>query len=209
MGYPYLAKVYSGLTGSLVVASAGGSTTIAPRTRESWASFWARVVTDCYVEQGLSLVVEMIAEGQGRVTGSVTFSMTFAAGTLASAVDFTAGPYSGATSYNSDANTPDYVTVAGSGLRLNGAPLVVGAGRAASDGTAASSVVLGPTLTLEIWALVALAWTLETSLLGVYDIALDTRIFARVRIDGWNRVAVGKLRTSRVTLETQAQAVSE
>lgn len=209
MGYPYLAKVYSGLTGSLVVASAGGSTTIAPRTRESWASFWARVVTDCYVEQGLSLVVEMIAEDQARVTGSVTFSMTFAAGALSGALDFDSGPYSGATSYTSDANTPDYVTTVDQ-LSVDGADIAKGAGRSASDSTVGfGGADIGATVPILLSCSAARAWALDVAVQGVYDVAYDARVFVRARIDSWSRRPVGKLRSSRVTLETQAQAVSE
>lgn len=207
VGYPYLAQVYSGWTGSLVVTYGSSSSTIAPRVRESWASFWGRVVTDCYVELGLTLTVEMIANDQARITGSGTFSMTFS-GTLGGITDFGSGPYSGANSYTSDANTPDNVfTVDQVAI---GPDLVLRPGRVAADGAlAAVGLDAGAPLQILVVASPAFAWGFPTAVSGVYDVAYDARLFARVRIDGWVNRPVGRRRDVLVTLEAQAQAVSE
>lgn len=207
MGYPYLAKVYAGWAGSLVVTSGSLSTTVAPRYRESWASFWARVVTDCYIEQGLTLTVEMIAEDTARVTGSTTFDMTFSGG-LGAATDFDSGPYSGATSYQSDANWPDEVLTVEQ--LVCGADISVAAGRLASDGAiGAAGPAIGEPVDLRVVCSPAFGWGFETWVSAVYDVAYDSRVFVRARIDGWSRRPVGKLRSMRVTLDAQAQAVSE
>lgn len=204
-----LSPVLTSWSGSLVVTSGGLSTTVAPRVRESVASLWARAIHDAYVELGLTLTLTLSGT-QFTVSGSAAFDLVFS-GQTAVYLDF-GGTYSGATSYASDDyQLLDYgFQIPGDGMRLDGADLGGAPGRVASDGSGAvPGVELGQALPLQVATDHVLAWSWETGVVGVYDVWHGGRTFGRVRIDGWRRIPVGRLRSGLIVLEAQAQAVSE
>lgn len=204
-----LAKVSTGWAGSIAVTFGGVTTTVTPRTRESCISIAARLAADTYVDSGLSLVFAALASDQWQATGSAAFSMALAGG-INTSLDFDSGPYSGASSYISDANgitglyTPLY------GLRLDGTEVATDSGHAVSSGVSGDAgLVVGARTSLHIWTDYADAWDREVLLLGVYDVFHDGRVFGRVRIDGWRRTAMGKRRDVGIELVADAQVVSE
>lgn len=209
MGRAALSPVLSGWTGALVVTSGGASSTIAPRTRESVVSLWARAIHDAATELGLTLTLTLTGS-QFTVAGSATFDLTFT-GQTAVYLDF-GGTYTSATSYTSDDyGLLDYgFSIPGYGLRLDTADLTQGVGRASADGSgAAGPIDTGARVPLRVWADYASAWTWEGAVVGVYDVWMDGRVFGRVRIDGWRRLPVGRLRGSLIVLEADATAVAE
>lgn len=210
-GLVALAKVVTGWTGSVAVTAGGRTVTVTPRTRESVASLFARLIADCLAElSGFELRVSLINEDQLQLSSAdgTVFAVTMS-GVCGPNTDFDSGPYSGASTYSSDGN--HYAgAVVPQGLRCDTMGLAASQGRATADGTAGYAPPLeAPEATLTAFMQFDAAWSFETSVLGVYDLWHDGRVQARILIDVWRRVPPGKRRTGMMRLEAQASVVSE
>lgn len=211
-GLAALAKVVTGWTGSIAVTAGGRTVTVTPRTRESVASLFARLIADCLAElSGFELLVSLVSADQLQMSSAdgSTFSVTMS-GNCGTWTDFDSGPYSGANVYGSDGNGFLGAFVATYGMRCDSLGIMTGQGRATADGTAGYAPPLeAPDATLILFGQFDEVWSLETSALGVYDLWHDGRVQARLLIDVWRRVAPGQRRTGMMRLEAQASVVSE
>jgi hypothetical protein len=206
MGYFALSQVLSGWTGTIAVTYSGVTTTITPRTRESVASLFARLIHDVYGQAGLALRVAIDSPTIFAVSAASSFDMA-TSGTVGSRTGLTDGTYTGAASY-SGPDDADSLSVPSIGGRLLGPVLSSETGRATSAGGAGHTMMALGRTTLTLTSTLAQAWTLEQTS-GVYDVWADGRVFGRVRIDGWTRSPPTRRRSDYAELVATVQAVSE
>lgn len=189
MGYASLQEVKTGWTGAITITFGAASITVTPGVRESVASIWAQVQYRALAEMALTLTAGVIASDQYRVSSNSVFGMSFSAGNIASRMDFDSGPYSGTSSYDSDANA-GATQIVPSGLRVD--DLMVGTrGRAVSDGSSAAALVpAGDKARIRMTMPLASAIDLEAVMSAFtpsqleHDVFYDGRVLARVRIAG-------------------------
>ena len=223
MAYSALAEVSAGWTGSVALTYGSASTTVTPRTRESVASLIARLVADGIAECSLYLSVSLTSAGRVVLTGydsdgigsSASLAVfglvwTGATGSFCG-FDLGAGTYTGASSYTAtDPFTGRWLPTGG--LRLEGTGYTTDEGRMVASGAYGSAgIALGDATTLRAWTSHADAWTAEADVEGVYDVWHEGRVFGRVRVDGWRRAPLGRLRTTGplYQLTADVQAVAE
>lgn len=208
VGYASLSKVVAGWTGTAVVTYGGITTTITPRLRESVASIFVRLAHEVYRDSGLALSVDVSTDDPFlRVSASSVFDLTLT-GTVESRSGLTDGPYLGS-SRNDGAGGIASEAAATTGARLVG-PILAGeiGGATGAGGYGFSPMpALGRTQ-LRWWTTYAAVWT-DEQINGVHDFWKDGRIFGRIRIDGWRRVPMGKLRSTGIELVADVQAVTE
>lgn len=207
MGFASLSKVVSGWTGTVAVTYGGITTTITPRLRESVASIFVRLAHEVYRDLGLVLSVGIDSEPIIRVSAPSAFDMTTSSN-LATRSGLSDLTYTGAASYEGpdDAQNEE---CASTGARLVGPTLAgeIGGATGAGGYGYAPIPALGKTQ-LRWWTNYAQSWT-DEQINGVYDFWKDGRIFGRIRIDGWRRVPMGRLRSTGIELVADVQAVTE
>lgn len=97
MGSGSFARVLTGWTGTAALVAAGTTVTVTPHTRESVASFVARLVAEVVAQTALTLSVSVSSAGVVTLSSTVAFDLTLT-GTVATRTAWTAGPYSSVTS---------------------------------------------------------------------------------------------------------------
>jgi len=195
VGSATLEIVTTGWTGTIALTYSGVTVTVTPRTRESIASLFARLVHDVYTQAGLALSV---TGGQLVVSAASAFDLVVS-GTCETRSQFTTGGYTGASRYTAeDTSTGTYVPTLG--LRLDGVTSQQDAGRSVSTGASgfAGPLTMGTTR-LRMWSSFADTWANE-DVSGVYDAWHDGRILGRGRIDSVTRTRMGRL-SDRVVME--------
>lgn len=189
MGVASLAQVMRGWTGSITLA--GVTTT--PLERDSVASLMARAVmrTLAFAERHIAVEVVWTGTGYGlRLSFTSNFTIT-ASGTVATRTGLT-GTYTGATSYTSTVSSSGFAgsLVPSLGLRLNDSLVGVEKARVASDGTAATTPLLGRQRSqLRLLTRLDEAFDVEATLAGGYadedvDVWFDGRVLGRVTLMG-------------------------
>ena len=97
MGYGAFARVLTGWTGTAVIVANGATVTVTPQTRESVASFVARMISEASAQTQVTFAVVSSSAGVLTLTGSTAFDLTLT-GTVESRTKWDAGPYSSVTS---------------------------------------------------------------------------------------------------------------
>lgn len=201
MGYSALARVLTGWTGTIEV----DGVTVTPRTRESVCSLMARVVHDVLVQAGRRITIDISDAGVLTIASTSSFDMTLTSG-VETRTGFTAGPYSGASSYTAASGyTTAYVPARG--LRVEGALLATTRGSVVGDGSGASAprriststrlVIWDDQLQMPTWA--AYDW----------DVWHGERWFGRFAVESARRVPLGSLRsTDNITFEVDVREVA-
>lgn len=187
MGYSALARVMTGWTGTIVC----DGITVTPGTRESVCSLLIRMVRDVLVYSGRTLTLSISDTGVITVASDSSFDFTPSSG-VATATGFTAGPYSGASSYTA-ASAYDTAYVPARGLRLEGPFVATTRGSVVADGSGAAS----PRRVSRSSPLVM--WDSQLQLPSFegfdWDVWHGNRWFGRFVVERVQRTAMGSLRT--------------
>lgn len=201
MGYSALARVLTGWTGTIEV----DGVTVTPRTRESVCSLMARVVHDVLVQAGRRITIDISDAGVLTIASTSSFDMTLTSG-VETRTGFTAGPYSGASSYTA-ASGYSTAYVPARGLRVEGALLATTRGSVVGDGSGASAPRRISTSTrLVIWddQLQMPTWAAHD-----WDVWHGERWFGRFVVESARRVPLGSLRsTDNITFEVDVREVA-
>lgn len=197
MGYSAFARVLTGWTGSMVI----DGVTIAPRTRESVCSMFARAVHDCAIT-GRLLTVEISSTGVITISSDSNFDCTFSSNT-ATRTGFTS-TYTGASAYTA-AGAYSTAYVPANGLRVNGVMLATTRGGVVGDGSGAGA----PRRTSRSTTITV--WDSQLTLPDFADYDWDVwhggRWFGRFVVTGLRREPMGRLRA--VTNVTTTLDVAE
>lgn len=197
MGYSAFARVLTGWTGSMVI----DGVTIAPRTRESVCSMFARAVHDCAIT-GRLLTVAISSTGIITISSDSNFDCTFTSNT-ATRTGFTS-TYTGASSYTA-AGAYSTAYVPANGLRVNGVMLATTRGGVVGDGSGAGA----PRRTSRSTTITV--WDSQLTLPDFADYDWDVwhggRWFGRFVVTGLRREPMGRLRA--VTNVTTTLDVAE
>ena len=194
MGSGAFARVLTGWTGTAVIVG-NGTATVTPQTRESVASFIARLIAEA-AQTGRSLSAEVSSSGVITLTGSAAFSLTLT-GTVESRTKLDGGPYSSVTSV---VGTGAYANawVPAKGIRLIDPLLATTKGTwTGDDGYGTAPWRVSATSRIE-----ALDSGLTLPDLDTYenDYWHDGRVFGRVIATGVRRVPLsGSLRSTTTT----------
>lgn len=181
-----LAAVTDGWTDPVAVTYGLCTVEVRPTPRTSPAEFWAAVVRRCRAVLGQSVTWRGWADASGRlyigVSGSDTFSMVITSGN-ASRLGFTAGTHSGATSYTASSAHAGAVGY-GEAWGVAAARLSSTRGVGLTDGSGGLAPSAAPVgAEVQSWEDADTLVERLGVLGGVYDVWMDGRVRARVRLD--------------------------
>lgn len=195
MGAGAFARVLTGWTGTAVIVANSTTVTVTPQTRESVASFVARMIAEA-TRSGVTLAVVSSSAGVLTLTGSTAFDLTLT-GTVETYTAWTAGPYSGITSVVGSGSY-SHAAIPAVGLRMADPLLATSRGTyTGDDGLGSAGHRVSATSTI-----VGLDTTMLLPALDGYEFDYwhDGRVFGRFIVTGVRRVPLsGTLRSTTTT----------